>query len=247
MRVIVIKVFIEIVIQTFLAFFTLLFIARILGRQQVSQLTFYEYVNGITFGSIAATLATDVDQNTFQHFIGLLLFGLLTGIVSYACLKKRTFRKVVQGEPVIVIQDGKVFENNLKRIRYSLDELNVLLRNRGVFSLSDVKYALIEINGNISIIKKQDKMNVTTGDLGIVGKDESLETEIIIGGQIIYENLREKNIPGKELLNMLKPFGIKRIDEVSFASIDQNNKIYVDKYDDDIDKPLDISENNDNI
>ncbi len=244
---ITIILFIEVVIQTFLAFFATLFIARLLGRQQVAQLTFFEYINGITFGSIAATLATDINQNTFQHFIGLLLFGVLTGIVSYISLKKRSFRKVVEGEPLVVIQNGKILENNLKRIRCSSDELNLLLRNKDVFSPSDVEYALLEINGSISIIKKQDKRSVTTGDLGITNKSESLQTEIIIGGQIIYENLREKNITGKELLNMLRQSDVKRIDEVSFASIDEDNKLYVDKYDDKLVNPLDISEDNNNV
>lgn len=244
---ITIESFIEVVIQTFLAFFGILFIARLLGRQQVAQLTFFEYVNGITFGSIAATLATDINQNTFHHLIGLFLFGILTALVSYIALKKRSFRKVVEGEPVIVIQNGKILENNLKRIRYSMDELNLLLRSRNVFSPSDVEYALIEINGNISILKKQDKRTITTGDFGIQGKSESLQAEIIIGGQIIYENLREKNISGKELLDMLTPFGIKRIDEISYASIDENNKLYVDMYEDNLTNTLDISEDNDNV
>lgn len=244
---IVITTFIEVIIQTFLSFFAILFIARLLGRQQISQLTFCEYINGITFGSIAATLATDINQNTFQHLIGLILFGVLTGVVSYISYKKRSFRKVVEGEPIIVIQGGKILENNLKRTRCSSDELNLLLREKDVFSPSDVEYALLEINGKLSVIKKQGKMNITTGDLGIVGKSESPPTEIIIGGQMLYENLREKKISGKELLNMLKPFNVRRINEVSFASLDTNNKIYVDKYDDNITKSLDISENNDNV
>ena len=87
--------FIEIIIQTSLAFFGILFVARILGRQQVSQLTFYEYVNGITFGSIAGNLATNLEQSTYQHLMALILFGILTGIVSYISLKKITFIKVV--------------------------------------------------------------------------------------------------------------------------------------------------------
>ena len=98
----------------------------------MAQLTFSEYINGITFGSIAATLATDMDQKTYQHFIGLILFGILTGVVSYISLKKRSFRKVVEGEPIIVIQDGKILEKNLKRIRYSTDELETLLREKDV-------------------------------------------------------------------------------------------------------------------
>ncbi|NBI07661.1 DUF421 domain-containing protein [Senegalia massiliensis] len=238
------KLFLEVVVQTFLAFFTILFITRLLGRQQVAQLTFFEYINGITFGSIAATLATDVNQHTYQHFIGLLLFGVLTGLVSYISLKKRQFRKVIEGEPIIVIQEGQILENNLKRARYSIDELNLLLRDKDVFSIEDVEFGLLEINGKLNVIKKSDKKTATREDLGISNSKDSLFTEIIIGGQIIYENLRERKMTGKDLMKMIKPFGINRIDEIYYSAIDENNKIYIDKYDDKIESQIDISENN---
>lgn len=241
------KLFLEIIIQTFLAFFTILFITRILGRQQVAQLTFFEYINGITFGSIAATLATDMNQNTYQHFVGLLLFGVLTGLVSYISLKKREFRKVVEGEPVLVIQDGKILENNLKKVRYSIDELSLLLRDKDVFKPEDVKYGLLEINGKLNVIKKAEKRSVTCEDLGISSNSESIPTEVIIGGQIIYENLRERKLTGKDLMNMLKPFKVNRIDEIYYSTIDENNNIYVDKYDDKVKSRIDISEDNRNI
>jgi len=241
------KVFLEVIVQTFLAFFTILFITRLLGRQQVAQLTFFEYINGITFGSIAATLATDVNQQTYQHFIGLLLFGVLTGVVSYISLKKRQFRKVIEGEPIIVIQEGKILENNLKRARYSIDELNLLLRDKDVFSIEDVEYGLLEINGKLNVIKKSDKETVTREDLGILSSTDSLFTEVIIGGQIIYENLRERKMTGKDLMEMIKPFGVNRIDEIYYSAIDENNKIYIDKYDDKIKSQIDISENNKKI
>ncbi|WP_026895522.1 DUF421 domain-containing protein [Clostridiisalibacter paucivorans] len=241
------KLFLEIIIQTFLAFFTILFITRILGRQQVAQLTFFEYINGITFGSIAATLATDMNQNTYQHFVGLLLFGVLTGLVSYISLKKREFRKVVEGEPVLVIQDGKILENNLKKVRYSIDELSLLLRDKDVFNPEYVKYGLLEINGKLNVIKKAEKRSVTCEDLGISSNSESIPTEVIIGGQIIYENLRERKLTGKDLMNMLKPFKVNRIDEIYYSTIDENNNIYVDKYDDKIKYQIDISEDNRNI
>jgi len=164
------KIFAEIVIQTLLSFFSILFIARILGRQQVSQLTFYEYVNGITFGSIAATLATDINQRTWQHLIGLILFGVLTGIASYASLKKRSIRKVLEGEPILVIENGQILEKNLKRTRYSIDDLNIILRQSDCFTPDDVQYGILEINGQLSVIKRGDKRNVTLGDLNLSPK-----------------------------------------------------------------------------
>ena len=108
------KVIIEIIIQTLLAFFSIWFITRILGRKQIAQLTVYEYINGITFGSIAATLATDLSQRTWHHLIGLFLFGILTWLMSWISIKNDAVNQLLQGEPVIVIEDGKILEKNLK-------------------------------------------------------------------------------------------------------------------------------------
>ncbi|QNO15101.1 DUF421 domain-containing protein [Alkalicella caledoniensis] len=239
--------FFEVTIQTILAFFTILFITRLLGRQQISQLTLYEYINGITFGSIAATLATDLNQRTYQHFLGLILFGIMTSAVSFIALKNRPFRKVVEGEPILAIHDGKILEKNLKMARYSMDELNELLRKKDCFSINDVQYGVLEINGDLNIIKKVDKRQVTLEDINAKAEQESLATEIIIGGQIIYDNLAKKNITGMDLLDRLNLSGVKKVSEVMYCTIDVNGKIYIDKFDDDLEPNLDISENNDQI
>lgn len=238
------KLYLEIVVQTFLAFFSILFIARLLGRQQISQLTFHEYVNGITFGSIAAALATDLDSHTMQHFVGLILFGALTGIISLISLKYRSFRKVIEGEPIVIIQNGKILENSMKRARYHIDEINVLLRQKECSSPEEVEYGILETNGQLSIFKRPDKKAATLGDLNIAGSPDTIPTELIIGGQIIYENLKKRNLTGKDLINKLKMFGVNKVEEVVYATIDQNGKVYVDKYEDNMPNALDTSENN---
>lgn len=234
--------YIEIIIQTVLAFFSILFITRLIGRQQISQLTFHEYVNGITFGSIAGTLATDLSNETMQHFTGLILFGILTFMISLISLKNRSFRKVVEGEPLLVIQDGKILENNLKKVRYNLDEFSMLLRQSDCVSPEDVEYGILESNGYLNIIKKADKQTVTREDLNITVDEESIPTELIIGGQIIYENLKKRKLKGKDLIRKLKKFGVKRIEEVMYATIDKNGKMYVDRYEDDLEVKVDFSE-----
>lgn len=226
------KVTIEILLQTVLAFFSILFITRILGRQQVSQLTMHEYVNGITFGSIAATLATDINQRTWQHLIGLFLFGVLTFLVSYISVKNISIARVIQGEPVLVIKDGKVLEKNLAKFHYSIDDLNHLLRKKDVFNITDVKYGILETTGEISIIKVGTKVNVTVEDLGIVGKEEEIVTEVIIMGNVIYENLRNRNLSMKWLIDQLKMQNVKDIKDVFYGTIDNNNQLFIDKIED---------------
>lgn len=226
------KVFFEIVLQTLLAFFSILFITRILGRQQISQLTVHEYINGITFGSIAATLATDVNQRTWQHLIGLFLFGGLTFLFSYIVTKNRTIAKVVQGEPVVVIQDGKILEKNLETFHYTVDDLFAMLRKKDVFDINSVRYGILENSGELSVIKVATKENAKVDDLNIIPKQEDLPTEVIVMGNIIYENLRKRNLPMKWLVDQLKMKAVTDIRDVYYASVDANNQLYVDKVED---------------
>ncbi|HYE11462.1 MAG TPA: DUF421 domain-containing protein, partial [Patescibacteria group bacterium] len=203
------KAFIEVALQTILSFFSILFITRLLGRQQVAQLTLHEYINGITFGSIAATLATDTNQRTWSHFLGLILFGVLTYIMSLITLKNRKASKVIQGEPVIVIQDGMVLEKNLARFYYNIDDLNHLLRKKDVFDINDVRYGILETTGEINIVKIAQKENIKAEDLAIQPKQTELLTDIIVTGNIIYENLRKRNLSVKWLVSQMNMMGVK--------------------------------------
>lgn len=228
------KLAFEITLQTILAFFAILFITRILGRQQISQLTLQEYVTGITFGSIAATLATDINQRTWQHLIGLVLFGALTYLVSYISSKNMNFARIIQGEPIVVVKDGKILEENLKRFHYTVDDLHHLLRKKDVFDISDVKYGILETTGEISVIKVAHKNTPTLEDLNILGKQDDIKTEVIITGNIIYENLASRNLTAQWLIDQLNMQGISDIREVYYANLDENNKLYIDKYKDNI-------------
>ena len=135
--------YLHVLFQTLLAFGTILVLTIILGKQQISELTYFEYINGITFGSIAATLATDIDSETGLHFFGLVLFGGLTFLMSFLTLKSRWAKKLLEGDPVIVIRDGKILENNLRKSRFNVDQILQLLREKDVYDVSQVQFAIL--------------------------------------------------------------------------------------------------------
>lgn len=238
---------IEIIMQTSLAFFAVLFITRLLGRQQVSQLTVYEYINGITFGSVAANMATDLETSTWHHLLGVILFGVLTYIVNKVGLKKRSLSKILQGEPVLVIQNGQILEENLKITGYSLDDINMLLREKDCFTPKDVEYAVLELDGALNIIKVAEKREVTLGDLNLTAEEQSIPTELIIGGSIIYDNLIKRKLTGRDLMEELKKLNIKSVSKVMYATVDSQGEFYVDKFDDDLEAGSDISEDNQGV
>lgn len=231
-----------IVLQTVVSFLTLLLLTRLLGKQQVSQLTFYEYLNGITFGSIAANLASDDLANAPDHLIGLITYGVLTMLVSWLAMKNRKFRKAVTGEPVIVIQDGNILEGNLRKMHLDLDELTMLLRAEGIFDYKELELALIEQSGALSVLKKPAHQTVTREDLHLRGTSKGLAIEVIVDGQIIYENLRAMGLDGKWLVKQLRNRNIANASQVCLATVNKEKQIQLDLYDDVIPGMIDISE-----
>jgi uncharacterized membrane protein YcaP (DUF421 family) len=236
------KELIDILLQTLIAFFAILFIARILGRQQVAQLTVHEYINGITFGSIAATVATDLGQSTWGHILGLFLFGALTFLITYLSKKHRGLSKVIQGEPILVVQDGHILEKNLGIFHYTVDDLTHLLRKKDVFNIEDVKYGILETTGELSVMKVAQKENVKVEDMNLKTAQEELITDIIVTGNIIYDNLKKRDISVKWLTSQLKMIGVKDIKDIYYATLDKDKKIYIDNFNDNLNNPVDITE-----
>ncbi|MFT9498099.1 DUF421 domain-containing protein [Anaerosolibacter sp.] len=232
----------EVFLQTMLAFFTILFITRILGRQQVAQLTLFDYINGITFGSIAATLATDLNQRTWHHLLGLVLFGSLTFIMQYICLKHRRASKIIQGEPVIVIQDGKILEKNLARFHYSVDDLTHLLRKKDIFDVKSVKFGILETTGEISVLKMAGKEFIRAEDINLQTKQEDMPTEVIVTGSIIYENLQKRGLTVKWLVSQLKMMNVTNLKDVFYATLDGDNRLSIDREEDHLKRNDNITE-----
>ena len=136
-------------VRGIIAFFILLIFARLLGKQQVSELTFFDYILGITIGSIAATLTTDLSSRAWPHWVGLATWTAAVWFLQWVSLRSRAVAKYINGEPVILIMNGQIMEKNLKKMRYTLDDLLIQLRHRGSFDLKEVEFALLETTGQL--------------------------------------------------------------------------------------------------
>jgi uncharacterized membrane protein YcaP (DUF421 family) len=221
--------FLEVIFQTVIAFVVILVLTMILGKQQIAQMTYFEYINGITFGSIAATLATDIDQHTWQHLIGLVLFGGLTLLLSYLSLKNRKARRWLEGDPVIVIQNGQIMEENLKKNRFHFDEVMELLRQKGVFDISQVQQAVLENDGQITVMLKPQYQPLTKDSMAKPSGPANMPIELVIDGQVIYENLQKAGKNGQWLMNQIrKQKGVQSLRDVFYASLQSDGTLYVD-------------------
>ncbi|MDN5347776.1 MAG: hypothetical protein PWP65_1340 [Clostridia bacterium] len=233
----------EVFLQTFLAFAAIFVYTRILGKQQVGQLTFFEYINGITFGSIAAVLATDIGPGrTWYHFLGLTIFAALTWLMGYASLVNRPARKLISGEPTIVVHNGKILEQNMRKMRYNLDELAMQLREKNIFSISDVEYAILEPDGNLSVLPKSQKRPLTPADLQLPTGYEGMATELIVDGEILFENLKQLGLDENWLLQQLQARGVYDLSQIDLASIDTEGRLYINFKSDALTNPTDITD-----
>jgi uncharacterized membrane protein YcaP (DUF421 family) len=210
----------------------------------VGQPTVFEYINGITFGSIAAALAVEIGpQETWYHFLGLTVFFLLTYFLGHVALVSRPARKLIAGEPTIVIHNGKILEDKMKKMQYNVDELTMQLREKGYFDLSQVEFAILETNGALSVLPKSQYRPLTPRDLGLKTRYEGMMSEIIVDGQVIYQNLVQNNLDEKWLMEELMKQGIQDLDQVSYAGLGSDGNLYVDKVQDQLgDRPTDISD-----
>lgn len=215
--------------QTSLVFISLLLFTRILGKTQVGQLTFYEYVSGITIGSLAANIAAADADKVWNHYYDLILFVALTYSVSLVTIKSRPLRKLIDGSPTIVIENGRIIAENMHGLRYDLDELNGHLRQQGILDPAEVQYAILETTGDLSVIKKADYQPLTKSDFNIHLPDPSFPVELIMDGIVIERNLRRQNRSQDWLEKQLAEKNISDISQVTYAGIDSKGKLFVNQ------------------
>ena len=214
--------------QTSLVFFSLLVLASILGKTQVGQLTFYEYICGITIGSIAGSIVSAEPDKFWSHGYDLALFVILTYIISFLTIKNRFLRKLIQGSPTIVIQNGRILIENMRGMRYDLDELKGQLRQQGILNPAEVQFAMVETSGELSIIKKSAYEPLTKSDFGIHLADPKLPIELIMDGQLIEDHL-QKNYSKDWLEKQLAAQNIQKVSDVTYAVIDSNGQLFVSR------------------
>lgn len=226
-----------VLVRGIIGFFTLLIFARLLGKQQVSQLTFFDYVLGITIGSTASSLTTDLTSTAWAHWVGLFTWTSICYIIQWISIKSKRASVYLDDKPTIVIANGQVMEEAMKSKRYRLSDLLEQLREKGAFDLGEVDFAILEKDGQLSVLKKAEYQPVIPKDMNLPTNDGSgMSIELIYDGVIIEENLKSIQKNKKWLVNELKKNGIKTLSEVFTASISTAGQLYIDRYKDDCKK-----------
>lgn len=219
----------NIVLRAIFAYVLLLIVTRLIGRKTISQITFFDFAVGITLGTLTASVGMGSNTSPSSAIIVIITFSVLAISIEYLHIKGLAFRKLINSEPVTLIENGKIVKDNMKRTRTSINTLNALLREKNVFNIGDVEFAIMETDGKLSVLPKSQKQPVTPMDLNIPTSYKGLTKDIVIDGNIMYENLKSAHLDEQWLMNQLKSQGIQNLKEVFFAALDTSGSLYVSK------------------
>lgn len=216
-------------VRATILYFFVIFSLRLMGKRQIGELQPSELVVTFLVSELATLPMQDSDIPLVLSIIPILTLVFLEHITSYICLKSVRIRRFLNGNPCIVIQDGKLDIKTLRSLRMSVDEILEELRVNNITEIDDIKYAIIETNGQLSYILKPEARAVTAGDLNISSKETSLPFIIVNDGFIIKKSLLEINKTPKWLLNHLKTVEKVELSDIFLMTMDLNENIFLQK------------------
>ncbi|KZE72426.1 MULTISPECIES: YetF domain-containing protein [Paenibacillus] len=229
----------ETMLRSISAFVLMMFLARLLGKPTIAQMTYHDFVAVITLGSITANLAFNNTISIRILLTSMLTFTGIAYLLMVLAMKNQKLRSWFSGKPTVLIQEGKIMEGNMRKLKVTLDTLNQELRGKNFFNIQDVQYAVLELNGSISVLPKPDCMPVIKKDLHLKSQSEqAFPIELIMDGDIIEANLQQNNLTTEWLQSQIKKKGLS-LKEINYAVISTDGNVYFDEYKDQIESPID--------
>ena len=227
---------IEVLLRTIGMVLLLFFVAKLSGKKQVAQLSYFDYISRISLGGIAAIMVVDLRVNFLYGVLAIIVWIGITYTLDFIALKSKIFRDFIEGKGIVLIKDGKIMEENLKKEQFTTDMLLKQLRSKNVFKFADVEFAVLEPTGEVNILLKRNMQPVTLKDLHEKIPNEKEPQTVIMDGKILNEPLATLGLSPAWLLSQLEKQGFS-IDNVFLAQVDSYGQVTVDLYDDKIKVP----------
>lgn len=216
----------RIIITSAVSLFVLFLLTKLMGSKQVSQLTMFDYIIGISIGSIAAEMATELDT-PLNSLAAMIVYGIIAAAVSYISEKSLKARKLLSGKPLVLLDNGKLYRENMKKARMDINEFLMQCRSQGYFDISNIQTAVMEFNGRMSILPKSTERPLTPNDMNIDPEQEHMTIALIEDGVIIEENLKASGKDYIWLKKQLKEQGFNIPEDVLLAMCDRDNRLTV--------------------
>lgn len=228
----------EIMIRTFVAFLALWLFISILGKQSIAQRTNHGFIASIILGTIAGNMAFNIKIHYSLFMLSLLILSTIAYGLTLLALRNQRSRKWIVGQPTVLIENGKILEDNMRKLKFTLDTLNQSLREKGVFDIKEVEHAVLEINGSLSVLKKPGFRPVTKGDISLPSERVKFPVELIMDGEIMDQNLTGNQLSYSWLAKELRKRGLQQ-EDVFYAVRSTDGRLYFDLYEDRIRSPID--------
>lgn len=192
------------IIRTLLIYVFIIFAVRTMGKRQISDLQPTELVITLIISDIASIPLENIEQPLLSGVIPIIILIACEILASFFMLKNSKFRKVICGSPVIVIEDGKILQKAMKKLRLSTEDLCIQLRQQNIFSIEDVQYCIVETSGNVSVLLKPEKRTPSAEDMNIIINDTGLETVVISDGEYLNHSMEICGFSKKKIDTILK-------------------------------------------
>ena len=227
--------FIILCLTTLGSFAALFAAAKLIGHKQIAQLDFFDYITGITIGSIAAEMATELEE-PWKPLTAILLYAGITLLLSVVTNKFPRTRRYLYGAPTILMDQGKLYRENLKKAKLDLNEFLVMCRQQGYFDLTTIQTAIFESNGKLTILPVSTQRPATPSDMNLTPEQESVFTEFIMDGRVLEHNLKHMGLDRIWLGKQLKQLGMLVIQDQVWNRVTVNRaagkttRYYVDEF-----------------
>lgn len=218
--------FLYILILSFVSIAVLFVLTKLSGSRQISEMSFFDYVIGITIGSIAAEMATNIDLEWWKGILAMTIYTLTGILLSFISQKSISARKFISGQPIILIEKGKILKKNLSKAKIEINDLLTSARSNGYFNLADIEYAIMETTGKISFMPVALKRQLTPKDFNFAPMADGLYINVIIDGRIMEKDLKNADMTKKELKEHLKDRG-KKAEDILLATVDNKKQLTI--------------------
>lgn len=215
--------------RTLILYLIVILVMRIMGKRQIGQLQIFELAAAIMISDLAAVPMQNTGIPLINGIIPIMTLLIAQVTISFISIKNTRARTIICGRPSILIENGKIVEENLRKEMYTLNDMLEQLRINQAPNISDIEFAILETSGQLSIIPKSQKRSVNAEDLGIPTRYEGLPLDVIVDGIIIDKNLAKAGLDKNWLESELKKFDMPNFKDVFFASLDSDGKLYFQK------------------
>lgn len=222
--------YLVILIDTFFSLFALFIVTKLLGKTRISQLTPFDFISAVLLGDLVGGAVLDEKIGVMKIAYVVIVYGLIIYAAEVATEKFKRTRDFFEGSPAIVIHSGQLIRDTMKKNRLDINQLQHMLRDKDVFSIDQVQFAILEANGNLSVLKKSAYEAPNRKDIGIDIGENTLATTLINDGELIYDNLKEMKVSEDWLKDELYRLGYDSFKDVFYAECKPNKELFALPY-----------------